>query len=546
VVNLSIHLAAGLVLFGLVSRTLVKWRLAARYEAVARPLAFSIAVLWLVHPLQTQSVTYIAQRFESLMGLFFLLTIYCFARAVDGKRAWLWYLASLVSCAAGMRVKEVMIVAPLLVMWYDRAFVSKTWRDMLQHKGYYAGLLVTTLLLMGPILRSVAAVVAPQLTSTTPIEHPNPPVQFETAAWVKGITPLDYLASQPGAILTYLRVAFYPPAQCFDYGVGVPTTASEIWLPALVILGLLAATVWSIWKYPAASFLGGWFFLILAPSSSIVPVKDLAVEHRMYLPLAAMLVVAVIAGYEFWQVALKQQSARQPASWTLKWLGPVVMTIAVVALGWQTWLRNIDYQSVLRLWQDTAGKAPQNARAHYSIAHELLEQGDLAHAVEAASRCVYFDPTYAEAYHVRGVAKAEQQDFAAAIENFSECVKQNPSYFKGYHDRGLAYQFQGDLDKAIADFDHLIKLAPVPRSYQARAAALAKRGDHRRAIDDLNQALQMNPASSETYRRRAESLYELGDYQAAWADVKLCRSFGGTVAPAFLELLDAGSPEPRD
>lgn len=546
VTNLAIHLAAGLALFGLISRTLLTMPLAERYGKLARPLAFSIALLWLVHPLQTQAVTYIAQRFESLMGLLFLLTVYCFVRGTGSKRPWAWYAASLLACAAGMRVKEVMIAAPLIVLWYDRAFLSRSWKDVFNHKGYYFGLLVITLLLMGPILQSVAAVVAPQLASTKPMDQPTAPVQFETAAWVKGMTPLDYLASQPGVILKYLRVAFYPTAQCFDYGLAVPTTASEVWLPALVILGLLAATAWSIWKCPAVGFLGGWFFLILAPSSSIMPVKDLAAEHRMYLPLAAVVVAVVIAGYELWQAAIRRQSAPQRKSTLLRWLGPIVMTIAVVALGWQTWLRNLDYQDILRLWQDTAEKAPLNARAHYSVAHELLEQGDFARAVDAANECIRLDPLYTDAYHVRGVAKAEQQDLGAAIENFTACIKTNPAYFKAFHDRGLAYQLQGQLDKAIADFHQLVKLVPVPRSYQARAAARALKGEHRQAIDDLNQALQANPALGAAYRKRAESLFELGDYSAAWADVKLCRSFGGTVSPEFLRKLTAASPEPNN
>ena len=111
--NLALHVLSALILLGIVRRTLAR---SARLVSAARPLALVTAAIWLVHPLQTDAVTYVTQRTELLMGLFYLLTLYAAIRASEGSRSWPWQTASVVSCALGMASKEVMITAPLMVM----------------------------------------------------------------------------------------------------------------------------------------------------------------------------------------------------------------------------------------------------------------------------------------------------------------------------------------------------------------------------------------------------------------------------------------------
>ena len=108
-VNLTLHLIAGLALFGILRRTLRTPRLQARFGAHATPVALAAAALWLVHPLNTQAVTYVVQRYESMMGMFLLLTLYCFIRGHDARRGNAWYALAGVSCALGMCCKQVMV-----------------------------------------------------------------------------------------------------------------------------------------------------------------------------------------------------------------------------------------------------------------------------------------------------------------------------------------------------------------------------------------------------------------------------------------------------
>ena len=245
-VNLAVHLAAALALFGVVRHTLSSGRLAARFAGAASGLALAATVLWLVHPLQTESVTYVYQRYESLAGLFMLLTLYGFIRAQDSPAAKGWYAASVVCCLLAAASKEVAVAAPVLVLWYDRALVASSWRELVRRRwAYYAGLAATWLALAG-----LMASQAHKLADSGVLAGAN-------------ATPWQYAATQPGVIAHYLRLCFWPTGLCLDNGWPVAAAAGEI-IPPLLLLGVLAAaTVWAIFRRPEWSFLGAWGFLIL-------------------------------------------------------------------------------------------------------------------------------------------------------------------------------------------------------------------------------------------------------------------------------------------
>src|SRR5262245_7463604 len=175
--NLTVHLFAGLLLFGIVRRMLESDELRARYSGAAPWLAGAIAILWTVHPLQTESVTYIIQRGESMMGLFFLLTLYCTIRGASSPHPRGWYLAAIVACALGMGSKEVMVTAPLVVLLYDRMFLSPSFKDLFQRRWrLYAGLAATWL------------VAAASLANSR---------EEEQVILVAGLTPWSYALTQP-------------------------------------------------------------------------------------------------------------------------------------------------------------------------------------------------------------------------------------------------------------------------------------------------------------------------------------------------------------
>ncbi|HUI05881.1 MAG TPA: hypothetical protein VL486_02635, partial [Verrucomicrobiae bacterium] len=299
VVNLTVHILAGLTLLGIVRRTLLAPTLVSGFGAAANELALATAVLWTVHPLQTESVTYIVQRAESIMGLFYLLTLYCFIRGAElppmgnekwfmGNGSWkpgrrLWYGLSVAACASGMASKEVMVTAPVMVMLYDRVFASGSFREAWRRRWpLYLGL-ASTWILLGVVLVSAGVFAYASMTA-----------QY-IGRW-------EYLAAEPGVVLYYLRLSVWPSPLSLNHPWPIAQAWTNVLLPASVMAILLGASAWGLTRKPAPSptsgpvwgFVGAWFFLILVPSSSIIPLHDVIYEHRMYLSLAAVVSVVVM------------------------------------------------------------------------------------------------------------------------------------------------------------------------------------------------------------------------------------------------------------
>ena len=308
--NLVIHILAALALFGILRRTFLLPSMRDRWGATAGPIALAITLIWAVHPLQTESVTYLIQRAESLFGLLYLLTLYCFIRGVDDssygpkgtvpfrapegsarnrdsprerlrklgqsppRAAW-WYAGSVAACLLGMASKEVMVSAPLMVLLFDRTFVGGTFREAWRRRyGLYLALAGTWLLL--------ACMVAWSGT------------RGHSSGFGIAVGSWEYLGTQFGAILKYLKLCVWPCPLVLNYGEHLTKNISEIVVCGVVDVILGLATVVALWRWPKIGFLGAWFFAILAPTTSIIPELQVIAEHRMYLPLAVVVTGLVV------------------------------------------------------------------------------------------------------------------------------------------------------------------------------------------------------------------------------------------------------------
>ena len=353
--NLAIHVLAALVLFGIVRRTLAMLPGAFPGERDRFFPALGAALLWAVHPLQTEAVTYVAQRAESLMGLFYLLTLYCFIRGVEMPGSRRWRLLAVLSCLLGMATKEVMVTAPLIVLAYDRTFVAGSFRGALGARGaLYAGLAGTWLalaLLMGGF-------------------------GGRGLGYGLGFTWWSYALLESWVILHYLLLSLWPFPLVFDYGTNLVGTVADTIPWACLLLCLVGATFLAFRRRPALGFAGAWFLLILAPASSVVPVAfQPMAEHRMYLSLAAVTVLASIGAW--------------------RWLGtrcvPVVLAGAAV-LGTLAAFRNRDYRSEVAIWGDTVLRRPMNERARLTLGSALALDGRNEAAAAQFREALRIDP----------------------------------------------------------------------------------------------------------------------------------------------------------
>jgi len=482
VVNLLLHVSVALVLFSLVLRTLRLPSLKGRFAGKARPLALSITLLWTVHPLLTESVTSVIQRNELIVGLFYLLTLYFVLRSCDSAQKASWYACAIVACLLGMASKEVMATAPLMVWFYDRAFLSGSFKQALRQRGrLYLGLAATWLLL-GLLIFS----------------HSD---RNQTVGFGHGVTWWAYALTQCWAIGRYLVLALWPQNLVFDYGSQVIKDFALVWPQAAILLVLLAATLYATIRYPKLGFAGCWFFGILAPSSSIVPLTTQTIaEHRMYLPLIPVAVLAMVGLF----------------SKTSKNAGLAIVALVAALLGWGTVRRNDVYRSALSLWGDTVRKRPGNARAFNDFGNALDSAGRRSEALASYDKALQLKPENAMAYYNKAESLLKMGQPAAAIELFDQALRFSPDYFKALRGKGDALVRAGQGDAAIPLYQQALKLQPDDGdAARSLGIALVGAGRGAEAIERFEAVLRENPQDARAHSNLGYAYSNVGRIELA-------------------------------
>jgi tetratricopeptide (TPR) repeat protein len=460
-VNLVIHLTAGLVLFGIVRRTLLlrgDATLAQSNRAAA--LGFAIALLWLVHPLNTQAVTYIVQRLESMMGMFYLLTVYNLLRCATSGRSkarFGWGAGAVACCTLGMVTKEVMVTAPIVALLFDRMFISRTFGQALRQRwALYVGLALSWLTIIVAGGYSIFS------------------AKSSAGFAMDVIGPWDYLVSQGEVILHYLGMSFWPHPLVLDYqGSWVPAFIREPrgpqqWLPSsLVILALVLISFIGTARGKWWGFCGTWFFVILGPTSSFMPIADLMFEHRMYLSLIAVMALVVIGGDALLGRVLKPAAGQR--------VGAVLVLMAAAALGATTIQRNGEYASAVSIWLTVTERAPHGARGWHNLASALNKVGQYDEAMYCYEKVLERVPTYAAAHSGIGDIYRKRGNIAEAINKFQRAVELEPEDAAYQYNLGLAYLNKDDRVLATEQFHKAIKLNPQHAKAHSNLGVIAMR-----------------------------------------------------------------------
>jgi Flp pilus assembly protein TadD len=494
VMNLTLHLVAALLLFALLRRTFTSPRLKPHVGAEAADLALAAALLWTVHPLQTQSVTYVIQRAEILVGVCTLLVLYSVARAASSRRPAWWHAGAILACACGMGSKPVMVTAPLIALAYDRIFFSTSLAEVWRRRGpLYLGLAATWIWL------AVLAALGPR------IERPV------SGYGIAGLSAFDYLLSQPGVILHYLRLAAWPAPLVFDYGWPVAKAWRSIAPAALGISVLLAAIGWALRRAPALAFAGLWFFGLLAPTSSIFPLGDLAVEHRMYLPLGAVVTLAVVAAHRTLAALVRFAVVRMAIA------GSLVMALAGLGIG-MTLTRNLDYRSTFGMWKDIVEKRPLFSRAHNNFGFELARKRRFQQAMLHYREAIRLKPDLAEAHNNLGVALGDLGREAEAVSCYREAIRLKPEYAEAHSNLGVALTHQDRGEEAIDAFQRAIELKPdMPELYSNLGVVLMNRNEMEAAIAQYEIARRLKPDHADTLVNLGVALTRQGRLEEAAA-----------------------------
>lgn len=524
--NLAIHLGVGALLFGLVVHTLRCSPATARFRAAATPIASVSALLWLIHPLNTEVIDYLTQRTESMMALFYLSTLYAAMRAMTSSSATprrAWTGAAVLACAFGMASKESMATAPLMVLLYDLSFNrDASGRPLKTRWSLYAGLVATLIVLVVLLL-------------------PGP--RSHSAGFASGVSPWTYFLNQPDILLRYLRLVVWPQGLVLDYGVprNVPWQSA---LPAALVIGALAGATLVAWtRRRDLAFLGTWCFVTLAPTSSFLPIAtEAGAERRMYLPLMALIVLAVASA---WRVIERVVSTPAARRWTAAAASAAVATL----LGGFTIERNAEYHSPTGIWQTVLDRRP-HGRAHYNLGILLKEQGNRTEAMRHYQLAVSDEPGahYAVGFELDADGKTDE-----AISHYREFIRLKPediNVIRAYVLMGIGLKRTGRLEEASVALkealarqpnnrDAKLELADLaitqgrnpeafqlytelarsePRDFAVQTGlgiALAQGGRTAEAVTAFTAALALNPSDSGSHVNLGNALANVGRYEEA-------------------------------
>jgi len=562
-VNLGIHVLAALILFGILRRTLR--RRSAGESAASIVFAGTVSLWWAVHPLQTEAVTYIVQRAESMMGLCYLLTLYCFIRyaeegqgagpACGGSRrasfAAVWAALSVLACLTGMATKEVMASAPVMVLLYDRVFVSGSFREAWRrHRGVLVSLACTWILL-GWLVTGTGG-------------------NRGGSMWAgAGATYWKYALTQFPAIVHYLRLVAWPHPLIFDYGAEWVERPARVIPAAVLVAALVAGTIGAWWRGCARdaaggaalsfAFLGIWFFAILSPTSLVPGDRQTMSEHRMYLALIPVMILAA-AGLQW---AVERLGRRRAPVVRLRLFAA---SAVLLATGWglRTVWRNRVYHSDLALWSDTAAYRPKNPYAHNNLGQALAIRGRVGEAMAQFKRALQLAPGLFAAHANLANTLVSMGKPAEAVPEYETAIRLHPGNPDWELDLGVALARAGRPAEAASHAEAALRLKPdFPEAENNLGNAWTQLGRLPAAIDRYGQALRLRPnypeaeyglgnalansgRLSEGIAHYQEALRLRPDYPEASANLGLALASSGRLPEAIGELTEAVRLHPRD
>jgi len=556
--NLALHVFAALAVFGVVRRTLVSDRLRPHFGSVSGALALAVALVWVVHPLTTDAVTYVTQRTEVLMGLFYLLTLYFAIRGaepgIDRARQRAWSAAAIIACALGMGSKQTMVTAPFIVLVWDWMFgsnppvgqvstahESRAAFDFAQAKEalfhgralprlrwrLYAGLAVT----WGILAAGLA------------LERWPHSIGMDVEGW----TPWTYLLTQAGVIVHYLRLSFIPAPLVLDYD-GWPMARSvlDVAPQATLLVVLIGATTVAVirrapWGFPAA-----WFFALLAPSSSILPLAtEIAAERRMYTALVGVAALATIGAYGLGQRLLEHLAPdlrRQRPVWIV---AAVALAGVAGGLAMLTIDRNRDYWSAERIWRDTVEKRPDNPRARLNYGVQLAADGRFPEAEAQLREALRLKEPVAKAHLNLGSILCSEQRFGEGVPHLERAIALDPELSTAHANLGEAYGALGRRAQAARQFALAVQEEPDNVFLLNRLGWLLATSpeddvrDAARAIEVGERAVRLtsrqDPVSLDTL---AAAYAEAGRFDEAAATAREALELAGTRGTADRALAD--------
>ena len=486
--NLVIHALAALTLFGLVRRTqqLIHCQQQANASVVEDRLAVAVSLIWFLHPLQTSAVAYIAQRCESLMGLFFFLYLRCIVELVATRRQ-VWIIAGIAVFGLGLLSKTIIVTAPLVGLLLDRGFFSASWRIVFRRQ---------IRLMIVPLTGSVIAIgqLLPSIskgTANVGFGGDAPPVGY-------------YLAAQAKVLWLYALQCLWPHWLSVDHGIRPPQYVSDNigWILATTLYLFVAMVLCWQQKWRAGFFTVAPL-CVLATTSSVIPTADLWVDHRMYVPLASI-VTALLFGLQ--TVLLRLHGPLES-----KRIFTIVVGAVCVLLATRTWVRAGDYGSATRIWSSAIAENPDNDRAIQNLIDATRKEAPASSIMPVLNQALKTAESNGIVPTVvlgrMGEQFAQEGESAKAIKVLSEAIGLDDRYFfNGYRDarrnterfgmhinQGLALASEGNLTAALEQINRAFRHSDSADARALCGSLAMQSGQMPEARLHFQRALELRP-----------------------------------------------------
>ncbi len=470
------------------------------------------ALLFALHPVQTQAVTYIVQRFTSLATMFYLLTLVMYiqwrfmsqntehrtclpdrqaclpdrqAQSTDKKivnlKSALWYLCSVFSAVLAMKTKEIAFTLPVIIILYEFMF--------------FEGKGIRRILYLFPFLLTMFIIPLSLMGAGRPLGELISDVSEATRAMTT-VSRLDYLFTEFRVITTYIRLIFIPVNQNLDYDYPLYSSFFNlgVFFSFIFLLSVLCAGVYCFYHSRIThhglrliAFGIFWFFITLSVESSVIPIVDVIFEHRLYLPSIGIFLAI--------NTSLFIGAGEVKDRW--KGIGSAVigaLVIIIFVLTGASYARNRVWKDEVSLWEDVVRKSPDKARAHEGLGFAYQSWGLIDRAIEEYRIAIKLDPSYQLAHGNLANAYQSQGFIDRAIEEWQVAIKLAPYVPEAYYNLGIIYQSQGNIDKAIEEYLIAVKLNPdLPQVHSNLGVAYKSQGLIDRAIEEYLIAIKLNP-----------------------------------------------------
>ncbi len=501
--NIIIHLLSTLFVYLFIKELLKTKQIQLSNHIKFFPLI--VALLFMVHPLQTQSVSYIIQRMTSLAGLFYLGSTYFYLKGrllqINGFSRYgiILYVCCISFFIAALLSKQSAASLPFSLLLVELFFIRNRNNNICKSYVYiYTTILalLISIVLFGGYL----------------------PKETES------ISRITYLKTQFGVFVKYMQLMIFPYSLNLDYDWSLAVTLGIKEITGLIIIaGLIFISIKRYRKFRIISFAILWIFISLSIESTIIPIRDVIFEHRLYLPLMGF---AIILAFSLFKL-IKSKGIL---------LG--VFSIILLLFSFKTYSRNNVWKSNYNLWSDVVKKSPEKARPHKMIGNYYFQSRNMIKAEYHFNKSIELDKDDWQNYYNRATLYLYQNKAQPALTDINRSIKLKTDYADSYASRGMANLFLKNNKSAAKDFTDAINLAPEDHTYYInRAKAFMGLKEFQKSILDLERSFRINAKDGNAYYLRARCYFELKKYSFAYNDLMTAKRLGIKVDDQLIQRL---------